>query len=124
MNIREAIQQPMITHLLQLCKQVLMIDELPQINIIEDDTSIKSGEKRSFGEFNGSTIKVVSKGRHPMDVMRTLAHELVHWRQRLEGQEMDGSDGSDTENQANSVAGIIMRRFAEKYPDYFVDSIP
>ena len=124
MKIREAIQEPMVSHLLQLCKRELELDELPPINLIDDDTSIKSGDKRSFGEFDGDTIKVVSKGRHPMDVMRTLAHELTHWKQRIEGQEMDGEDGSETENQANSAAGIIMRRFAEKYPGYFIDSLP
>jgi hypothetical protein len=37
---------------------------------------------------------------------------------------MDGSDGSDTENQANAVAGIIMRKFGQRYPQYFVDILP
>jgi len=123
MKIREAVQESMITHLLQLCKQELELDELPPINIIDNAPSIKSGNKRSFGEFDG-TIKVVSKDRHPLDVMRTLAHELSHWKQRLEGQEMDGEDGSDTENQANALAGSIMRRFGERYPEYFINSLP
>lgn len=124
MKILEAIQEPMITHLLQLCKQELSLNELPEIHLIDNEPSIKSGKKRSFGEFDGSIVKVVSKGRHPMDVMRTISHELVHWKQRLEGQEMNGEDGSETENQANSLAGVIMRRFAEKYPEYFIDSLP
>ena len=124
MKIREAIQEPMITHLLQLCRQELELDELPPINIIDNIPSIKSGDKTSFGEFDGTTIKVISKGRHPLDVMRTLAHELTHWKQRLEGREMDGEDGSDVENQANAAAGIILRRFGEKYPEYFLDSMP
>jgi hypothetical protein len=123
MKIKEALLEPMVTHLLQLCKQVLELDELPPISLI-NEPAIKSGEKMSFGEFDGKSIKVVSKDRHPIDVMRTLAHELTHWKQRLEGQDLDGSDGSPTENQANAVAGIIMRRFGEKYPEYFMDSLP
>jgi hypothetical protein len=38
--------------------------------------------------------------------------------------EMSGEDGSEAENQANSIAGIIMRRFGERYPDYFINSLP
>ena len=64
------------------------------------------------------------KGRHLVDISRTLAHELVHWKQRIEGQELDGSDGSETENQANAIAGIIMRRFGQRYPEYFLEALP
>lgn len=123
MKIKETVLEPMVSHLLLLCKQELEIDELPPISLI-NEPCIKSGDKSSFGEFDGKSIKVVSMGRHPMDVMRTLAHELTHWKQRVEGQEMDGSDGSPAENQANAIAGIIMRRFAERYPESFISSLP
>lgn len=112
----------MTTHLLELCRHELEIDELPPINLITDQPTISSGT--SFGEFSEDGIDVVTMGRHPMDVMRTLAHELVHWKQQVEGLELDGSDGSATENQANAVAGIIMRKFAQMYPQYFVDTLP
>ncbi len=124
MKIREAVIEPMISQLLKLCKQELEIDELPEIKLISDVPSLKSGEKMSFGEFDGSSIKVITTDRHPIDVCRTLAHELVHWKQQIEGHEMDGADGSDTENAANSIAGIIMRKFGETYPECFISSMP
>lgn len=122
MKLREFVQEHMITHLLQLCKRELEIDELPPISILTDETTTGGGT--SFGQFADDRISVVSSGRHPMDVMRTLAHELVHWKQRVEGMEMDGSDGSETENQANAVAGIIMRKFGQMYPEYFLNTLP
>ena len=122
MKLREFVQNHMLTHLLQLCKDELDLEELPNINMLDDATTVSSGS--SFGEFDGTGINVVSKDRHPVDVMRTLAHELVHWKQRLEGMELDGSDGSETENQANAVAGEIMRKFGKMYPEYFVNSLP
>jgi hypothetical protein len=124
MKIRETMLEPMVSHLLELCKQELEIDELPKIRLISNVPALKSGEKTSFGEFNGHDIKVITTNRHPIDVLRTLAHELVHWKQQLEQHDMDGADGSDTENAANSIAGIIMRRFGEKYPESFVSSMP
>lgn len=124
MKIQDVILEPMISQLLKLCKQELEIEELPDIQLINDIPSLNSGDKMSFGEFNGHSIKVITLNRHPLDVCRTLSHELVHWKQQKEGYDMDGSDGSDTENQANSIAGIIMRKFGEKYPECFVNSLP
>ena len=124
MKIREAIQEPIITYLLKLCQEELDLEELPPINIIDDQSAITANNRHSFGVFDGKSINVISKNRHLLDVCRTLAHELTHWKQKLEGQELDGNDGSETENQANATAGVIMRKFGEKYPECFTSSLP
>jgi hypothetical protein len=121
MKLREVLQNHMVTHLLDLCKHELALDDLPPIYLVDEPTV---GGGTSFGEFTDKGIRVVSANRHPMDVMRTLAHELVHWKQRVEGSELDGSDGSETENQANAIAAIIMRKFGKQYPQYFTDVLP
>jgi hypothetical protein len=120
MKLLEFVQSHMVTHLLQLCKSELDIDDLPEIEFINDSTV---GTGTSFGLFDGETVYVVTKDRHPMDVMRTLAHEIVHWKQQISGQELDGSDGSGIENEANAVAAVIMRKFGKMYPHYFVDTL-
>jgi len=120
MKLRQIMLQHMVTHLLQLCKKELQLSELPDIQLVNEPTV---GSGTSFGEFDGA-IKVVVLNRHPMDVMRTLAHELVHWKQMQVGAEMDGSDGSKTENDANAIAGVILRKFGKMYPEYFLDSLP
>jgi hypothetical protein len=54
-------------------------------------------------------IKVYVKDRAIMDVCRSIAHELTHHKQNLEGRltdaMKDGEDGSDLENEANAKAG-------------------
>jgi hypothetical protein len=35
------------------------------------------------------------------------------------GQELDGTTGSDCENEANSLAGKIIRMYGEKNPDFY-----
>jgi hypothetical protein len=107
--------------LCRLCQQELQISELPPIEFLDED-SIAGGT--SFGQFDGNSIQVIKKNRHPIDIMRTLAHELVHWKQMQSDQELDGSDGSKIENDANSYAGIIMRKFGKMYPEYFLESLP
>lgn len=120
MKIAETIFEPMVNHLLDLAMDILDLNELPDIQLVDTPTV---GGDSSFGVFDGS-IKVVSKNRHPIDTMRTLAHELIHHKQRLNGDTLDGTTGSYTENEANAVAGIIMREFGKMYPEYFLDTLP
>ena len=80
-----------------------------------------SAQHLTFGTYNPSTdeIVVVKGQRHPIDVLRTLAHELVHHKQREDGQELNGEDGSSTENEANAKAGELMRKFRTVRPEIF-----
>ena len=95
--------------------QQLELTDIPDIQLIAQAT------EASFGGYNPETksIHVVTAGRHPNDVLRTIAHELTHYKQDLEGQVNDnsGETGSDQENEANAVAGIIMRNFNQSNPD-------
>lgn len=121
MKLQEVLLEHMVTHLLDLCSAELQLSDLPEIMLVNEPTV---GGNSSFGVFDNDTISVVAKGRHPVDVMRTLAHELVHWKQRTMGHEMNGEDGSSTENQANAIAGVIMRKFGKMYPEYFLETLP
>jgi hypothetical protein len=76
----------------------------------------------SFGSFNPArgTIELAVGGRHPVDICRTLAHELVH-RKQAENNQLNhdsGQTGSPEENQANSMAGILMRKFNKEFPEH------
>ena len=77
----------------------------------------------TFGQYvpNEKCIYLVVGGRHPVDVLRTLAHELTHHKQDLEDNLPPGAGetGTDQENEANAEAGIMMRDFAQSNPEYF-----
>ena len=76
----------------------------------------------TFGKYeNGERVLYVSlMNRHPNDILRTIAHELTHYKQDSEHELVDdsGRTGSPHENQANAVAGIVMRHFNKQYPEY------
>jgi hypothetical protein len=65
------------------------------------------------------TMKIYAKNRAIFDIARSIAHELVHHRQMERGQELDGTTGSECENEANSLAGKIIRIYGEKNPDFY-----
>lgn len=68
-------------------------------------------------------LKVYVKDRAIMDICRSIAHELVHHKQNLDGRltdvAKDGEDGSELENEANSKAGEIMRKWGKLHPDLY-----
>lgn len=63
---------------------------------------------------------MVTANRNPIDVLRTFAHELVHIKQEQDGKLHKGSGqtGSDEENEANALAGILLRNFSQEFPEY------
>ena len=69
-------------------------------------------------------VKVYVKDRAIIDVCRSIAHELVHHKQNLEGRLVnatkDGEDGSPIENEANSVAGVLIRKYGKLHPDLYL----
>ena len=119
-NSREKLLH-LFSEFLKLCQEELVLDKLPTIKWIANGGLDK--EHNSFGSFhNGNqVIQVEITNRHPLDIMRTLAHELVHYRQYLDGEigEHSGEDGSPQENEAHAVAGIIMRKFDREHPETF-----
>lgn len=98
------------------CKQELNIQTLPKIALIKDKSFVE--QNRSYGEYNPQTnsIKVVSLDRNLADICRSLAHELCHHRQNELGMIYNeaGETGTDIENDANAMAGIIMRDYGKK----------
>ena len=97
----------------------LNISVLPKITFQKD---VYSAEHPTFGRFtNDSKVVFVDiENRHPNDILRTLAHELVHFAQNERGEldQHSGDTGSDAENEANATAGVIMRNFNKKFPEY------
>ena len=85
------------------------------------DREIQNGNQKTFGYYDPTTHKIVisCKDRHPTDCIRTLAHELCHLAQAqirpLTG--ADGITGSDIENEANALAGILMRLWNTRSAD-------
>lgn len=98
------------------CKAELNIQTLPKVSLINDKKFVE--EFRSFGEYNpqAGTVRVVALNRNLADICRSLAHELCHHRQHELGMLYNeaGDTGSDIENDANAMAGILMRDYGKK----------
>ena len=74
-------------------------------------------DKRTFGFFDphDKKIWIYVKNRNMADILRTLAHELVHRKQEEDGKldPTSGQTGSPIEDEANSMAGVLLRNFGK-----------
>lgn len=124
-TIKEEIEHktfgPMLDSFVEFASTSIGLKEVPKI------TLEKNPMPNSFGGYNpeSKAIHVVSKNRHPMDIFRTVAHELIHHKQNEDGRigkdvKKEGATGSKIENEANAEAGRIMRLFAKENPDTFM----
>ncbi len=66
-------------------------------------------------------IRVNVKNRMVVDVMRSIAHELVHHKQYEQGRlEVKPPDiGGEIEDEANAKAGQYIKMFAQKDPSIY-----
>ncbi len=93
----------------------------PKIKLINSPDYTQ--EYHSFGGYLPSEekIMVVVHNRNMADILRTVAHEMVHHMQNLDDRltPTSGEDGSPDENEANSLAAVIMRKFGRENPHIY-----
>lgn len=80
----------------------------------------------AYYDIVNKVVCVYIKDRAIMDIMRSIAHELVHHHQNergdLKGHADEGADGSIIENEANAKAGEIIRVFGKQNPEIYLNN--
>jgi len=104
---------PMFDNFVQYAAQQLGIKKTPKIRYVGHEHD----SKKSFGNFQPQEdiIEVRTFDRHPIDVMRTIAHELCHYKLKLDGKYGNNKAGDSSENYANAKAGEIMRKYDDTH---------
>ena len=114
-----------IKNFMEFCADQLGIDKDISLRIRRDPQW--SVRNKTFGRYNDGTneLEVGIGGRHIMDVLRTVAHELVHQKQNQDntGPADAGEDGSEYENEANARAGVLMRQYGKLHPELFAKGL-
>lgn len=116
-NLNESIEHQ-LKGFVGLAQKELGLQQLPKIKVVN---RVPDADGMTFGRYDpdSNTVYVVARGRHAKDVMRTLGHELVHHKQDIEDR-LDitsGETGSNEENEANAMAGVLMRKYNEMNPE-------
>jgi len=108
-----------LSKFLPIAMKELHLNKLPKLKPMKHIAV--HNHQATFGRFlnDDLIIEFAITNRHPLDVLRTLAHELTHYKQYLKKQlnKDSGKTGSPQENEAHAKAGIIMRHFNKLYPN-------
>ena len=129
-NVNEAIDssefdfRPYITSLTQhMTDNGLKLDPLPQIQLIHDD--VENGEdifgKTAYYAPQTNIVVLFTYGRHPKDILRSYAHELVHVHQNMENRlhNVNTTDVNDDdyleqlEREAYETGNIMFRSWTD-----------
>ena len=116
-----------INHFVEYATRQLKLNERPKITLLTGRQY--SEAKTSLGGYNpmSKEIYVAIEGRLTADILRTLAHEMVHRKQDelglVKDEIKDGATGSPIENQAHAVAGILMRNYGKINKQIYNESI-
>ena len=116
-NVCAPEKQDRINEFCEWCCEQLGID-VPHLRMAPKNDTTALG----YTDMSDGSVTIVVGDRHQMDIMRTLAHELVHVRQ-MGSYEPDGATGSDDENEANAMAGVLMREWGQNNPDLYTEGV-
>jgi hypothetical protein len=77
----------------------------------------------AYYDYTKPLIKIYIKNRAIVDILRSIAHEMVHHMQMQRGELKNnpnaGDDGSPQENEANAKAGELIRIFGRQNPEIY-----
>lgn len=122
--LREGVQlydyKPIIDEFVPFCLEFLEVSEPCKVVIRTTRDNITT---TAYYDTVNHETHVYAKDRALVDILRSIAHELTHHKQNVNGElqniEEDGSDGSVIENEANSKAGEIIRKFGKIKPEIY-----
>ncbi len=102
-----------LNRFVKFVKDELGIKEMPTISVQNHREGLKTTANYDYTKEN-KVVKVCSKNRALVDVMRSIAHELVHHKQFEQGRlEVKPPDiGGEIEDEANAKAGQFIKMFA------------
>jgi Zn-dependent peptidase ImmA (M78 family) len=107
-------QKKKLNDFVKFVKKELELKNVPTISIQNGRGKLKTTANYDYTKEN-KIIKVNAKNRMLVDVMRSLAHELVHHKQWEQGRlKVRPPDiGGEIEDESNSKAGVFIKMFSK-----------
>ncbi len=109
-----------IRDFVRFAKNYLGIKGKVLVKLTNDKSKVST---TAYFSLNPLYIMIYTDGRKYIDLCRSIGHELKHWKQFEDGvltnPTENGKTGSDIENEANAVAGILIREWGKLYPQAY-----
>jgi len=111
-----------LTAFVKFVKNQLELKTVPTISIKGNRDGLKTTANYDYTKEN-KIIKVYGKNRALVDIMRSVAHEMVHHKQFEDGrlEQRPPDIGGEIEDEANAKAGQYIKLFAKEDPTIYED---
>lgn len=113
-------QKDLLTEFIKFVKGELQLKSTPSVVLQNGRKNLKTTANYDYTK-EDKVIRVNVKNRMLVDVMRSVAHEMVHHKQYEQGRlEVKPPDiGGEIEDEANAKAGQYIKMFAQKDPGIY-----
>lgn len=113
-------QKDLLTDFIKFVKGELELKSTPTVLLQNGRKNLKTTANYDYTK-EDKVIRVNVKNRMLVDVMRSVAHEMVHHKQYEQGRlEVKPPDiGGEIEDEANAKAGQYIKMFAQKDPTIY-----
>jgi hypothetical protein len=107
-----------IKHFINWVFKVENIQGEPPKIVFADEKDSEDMHHTGWYNHEKNILWVYTGNRNLIDILRTVAHELRHYKQGIEGKLL-GKDGpgSPNERDADAAAGYLMKLYGKQYPD-------
>lgn len=107
-----------INQFVLFAKDYLKLENIPEIRFVDER---EEDMTTACYDTENEAIKVLRGDRALFDICRSVAHELVHRSQHetKNASEINGEAGSRDEDEANAIAGEIVRLYGDKNSSFY-----
>ena len=111
-----------LTAFVKFVKNQLELKTVPTISIKGNRDGLKTTANYDYTKEN-KIIKVYGKNRALVDIMRSVAHEMVHHKQFEDGrlEQRPPDVGGEIEDEANAKAGQYIKLYSKEDPTIYED---
>jgi hypothetical protein len=99
-----------------VCDKLQITMDMPNITYSSEK---ESETQNRTGWYNAETndLWVYTGHRNLVDILRTVAHELSHHKQKLDGNTGSNTNIAELESQSDMAAGMLMKLWIRKHPE-------
>lgn len=111
-----------LNEFVKFVKKELGIKTLPTISVQATRDGLKTTANYDYRQ-EQKVVRVYGKNRALVDIMRSVAHEMVHHKQFEDGrlEQRPPDIGGEIEDEANAKAGQYIKLFAKEDPTIYED---
>lgn len=116
----KTLNESIVDDFIEFGKKELSLGDGFRVNLTDNGDDIET--LANYDMIDGE-INVLTRDRATPDIIRSIAHEMVHHKQNergdLRGNPDEGEDGSPWEDEANAKSGELLRVFGKQYPEIY-----